>query len=230
VATERVGPVIVLVPSTLLGPAVWEPVATVLRQRGHEVIVPSLREAVRTPADVLDQLRGTVPADVPVVLVPHSNAGLYVAALATDRTVTAIVFVDARLPSDEPATATAPPDFRAHLATLVEPDGRLPGWTEWWPEDEVAELFPDPSTRARVEAEQPRLPLAYFDDTVPSPPGWETLPAAYLAFSDAYAPERAEAERRGWPARSLEGGHLHMLVDPEAVAGELAALLDRLER
>ena len=47
---------------------------------------------------------------------------------------------------------------------------------------------------------------------MPTPPGWERLPAAYLAFGDTYADERAEAVRRGWPVETLPGLHLHQLV------------------
>jgi hypothetical protein len=60
---------------------------------------------------------------------------------------------------------------------------------------------------------------------VPSPPGWETLPTAYLAFGDTYAEERSTAERRHWPVRTLPGEHLHLLVDPEAVTDALLELI-----
>jgi hypothetical protein len=117
--------------------------------------------------------------------------------------------------------------LRDHLAGLADADGVLPPWTRWWPEPDVAALFPDPVTRHDVGAEQPRLPLAYFDAEVPTPPGWERLPAAYLAFGDGYADERAEAVRRGWPVSTLPGGHLHMLVDPSGVADALTDLVER---
>ncbi|MGY2873257.1 hypothetical protein ACVW00_000447 [Marmoricola sp. URHA0025 HA25] len=228
-ATEPSRPLVALLPSALLGPAVWEPVAAALRRRGHDVVVPPAHEAVTGPDDVLDHLRRAIPAGRPVVLVPHSNAGPYVAQLAAERPVVAIVFVDAGLPSDESSTPTAPPEFRGFLDGHVEADGRLPVWTRWWAEDEVADLFPDGDTRTRVEAQQPRLPLRYFDVAIPSPPGWEALPAAYVAFGETYGRERAEAERRGWPVRTLDGGHLHMLIDAEGVAETLAGLLDRLD-
>lgn len=219
---------LVLVPSPLLGPAVWTGVARTLRRRGRDVVVPPAYGDLAGPDDVVDHLRRSVPADVPVVLVPHSNSGLYAAALAAERDVAAVVFVDAGLPSDEPATRTAPARFREFLASLAEPDGLLPVWTRWWPEDEVVALFPDPATRAEVEAEQHRVPLAYFDAAVPSPRGWADLPAAYLAFGHAYDAELAEAQRRGWPVRRLDGGHLHVLVDPAGVADALLGLLDEL--
>jgi hypothetical protein len=165
---------------------------------------------------------------LPLVLVPHSNAGLYAAALAAARDVLGLVFVDAGLPADAPTTPTAPPRFREFLATLAGDDGLLPVWTRWWPPEEVEGLFPDVGSRVAVEAEQARLPLGYFDGEVPSPPGWEHLPAAYLAFGDTYDEERAAAGRRGWPTERLSGGHLHQLVDPPAVTAALEGLLGQL--
>jgi pimeloyl-ACP methyl ester carboxylesterase len=213
-----------LLASPLLGPATWTPVAELLRGRGHDVTVPALREPGGTPADVLAAFLAATP-DEPSVLVPHSNAGLYAAALAAERRLDGIVFVDAGLPADGPTTPTAPPAFRDFLGGLADVDGLLPPWTGWWADEDVDGLFPSATSRAAVEAEQPRLPLAYFDAELPSPPGWQALPTAYLAFgADAYAAELAVARSRGWPVEVLDGQHLHMLVDPGAVAGAVLAL------
>jgi hypothetical protein len=77
-----------------------------------------------------------------------------------------------------------------------------------------------------VVAEEARLPLDYFRGMMPVPRGWdEGLPAAYLAFGETYAAERADAAKRGWPTRTLAGLHLHMLVDPAEVASALLELL-----
>ena len=218
---------LVLLPSPLLGPAVWAPVADRLAARAWSVSVARLDGPVRSPDDVLRGFGAELP-DRDAVLVAHSNAGLYVAALATVRTVTGVVFVDAGLPSKYPVTPTAPPAFRERLGGLADEDGLLPPWTRWWPAAEVAALFPDPVTRVGVEDEQRRLPLSYFDAEVPSPSGWQSVPSAYLAFGDTYAEERAEATRRGWPVQTLEGEHLHMLMDPDQVADALRLLLVRL--
>ncbi|NUR07820.1 MAG: hypothetical protein HOQ45_12540, partial [Nocardioidaceae bacterium] len=100
----------------------------------------------------------------------------------------------------------------------ADADGLLPPWTEWWPSEDTAVLLPDGTVRAAVEREQRRLPLAYFEAAVPSPPGWRDLPAAYLAFGEAYAEETARARASGWRVEVLPGEHLHLVVDPEAVA------------
>ena len=223
-------PTLVLLGSPFLGAAPWEPVADLLRAAGRRVVVPLPGAGVRTPADVLDGWRPALPGDLgPVVLVPHSNAGLYVAALAADPAVADVVrlvFVDAALPSPDPLTATAPAGLRDQVTALADGEGLLPPWARWWPTADAAELFPDEPTRARVEAEQPRLPAGYLAAQVPTPSGWEKLPAAYLGFGDTYADEQAEARRRGWPVETLPGRHLHQLVDPEAVAAAVARLTD----
>jgi hypothetical protein len=216
---------LVLLASPLLGPAVWGPVADLLESRGYDVTVPAGPPTVTMPEDVLRGWLDQIPVGADTVLVPHSNAGLYVAALADARPVRGIVFVDAGLPSSRPVTPLAPAGFRSMLGDLAGEDGLLPPWTRWWPAAETAGLFPDPATRAAVEREQRRLPLSYFHAEVPSPPGWAALPASYLAFGDTYSDERASAERSGWPVETLSGEHLHMLVDPVTVADALVRLM-----
>jgi hypothetical protein len=216
---------LVLLGSPLLGPAVWAPVAAELARRGRRVLVPTQPpEAPRDPDDVLRAIVAALPEDGDVVLVPHSNAGLFVPALSTRRRLTGYVFVDAGLPEPSGTVPLAPPGFLEYLAGRADADGVLPLWTNWWGED-VGVLFPDAGTRERVEREQRRLPLSYFQRSLPVPAGWDDRPGAYLAFGDTYAAERAEAARRGWPARTLAGEHLHMLIEPERVTGEILALL-----
>ena len=50
-----------------------------------------------------------------------------------------------------------------------------------------------------------------------------------MAFGETYAVQRDEAARRRWPVATLQGTHLHLLTDPDEVATELLALIDRLE-
>lgn len=218
---------LVLLPSPLLGPAVWRPAATVLERRGWAVTVPDPPE-VRTPDGVLDGFVAGMPDEPDLVLVPHSNAGLYVAPLADRRPIAATVFVDAGIPSDEGASPLAPADLLEHLESLADADGVLPPWTEWWEDHDVAVLFPGQATRRVVTAEQPRLPLACLRGSLPSPPRWRDSPAGYLAFGDAYASERRRASGAGWPVRTLPGEHLHMLVDPDGVAAAVTELLEQL--
>ena len=217
-------PPLVLLPSPLLGPAVWAPVAQVLRAGGWSAALPEpLTAAPHDPEDVLRSWSNLLQDGV--VLVVHSNAGLFVPALCDRHDVRGAVFVDAGLPGSEVGSMPlAPRVFLDFLRGLADDDGRLPPWTQWWPETDA--LFPDEATRRAVTAEQQRLPMAYFDAQVEVPAGWDDgLGAGYLAFGDTYAEERAAAERRGWPVRLMDGRHLHMLVDPSGVAEEIVALL-----
>ena len=203
----------VLLYSPLVGPTTWRPVAERLRAAGHEAAVADPR---------------TVEADGPVVLVPHSNAGLYAPGLSDRLEVTATIYVDAALAGDGPDIALAPPAFVDHLRTLTDPDGVLPPWSQWWPQESLVGLFPDDATRATVEREQPRLPLAYFTRRIPVPAGWTTTPSAYLAFGDTYADELARARGYGWPVEVMAGRHLHQLHDPDGVTSAVLDLESRI--
>ena len=197
--------------------------ARVLERLGRQVRCASLREVARAPAPYWPAgVAAIVEAagDEPVVLALHSNSGLYAPAVvdALGDQVRGVVFVDAALPG---SGAYAQRDF---LAGLAGPDGLLPPWTEWWDEVDVAALFPDSEMRAQVEAEQARLPLAYYDTLPPAHDGWDRMPCAYVWFGDPYDQAAARARTQGWPIRHVPGRHLHMLVDPDAVAAALVEL------
>ena len=208
-----------LIHSPFVGPATWRSTAHALERRGRRVHVPSMlavatSQAPFWPAGVA-AITGSVAADEVVVLVPHSNAGLYIPAVldALGDRVRGSVFVDAALPGTGHLTT---PDFLAGLATV---DGLLPPWTSWWGEDDVAPLFPDPDVRAMVEAEQPRMPLSYYKNPPPAPVGWSAeTRCGYIWFGEPYDGEASRAAELGWPTRRVPGTHLHMLADPDGVA------------
>jgi pimeloyl-ACP methyl ester carboxylesterase len=227
---------LVLVHSPSVGPRTWEPVARRLTELGWEAAVPSLLgvgqqgppfwsrvvDAVRAGLDTCGQKQG-------VVLVAHSNAGLFipVIAAALPGQVLGCIFVDAALPPPSGTAAVAPPELRALLRGKAS-SGLLPRWTDWWDEEEVAPLFPDPQTRKAVTEEQPRLPLSYYEASVPVPAGWDVRPCAYLLFGPPYDEVATEAHGRGWIVERLPGRHLHQLVDPDGVARSLLAIADQL--
>lgn len=223
----------VLVHSPSVGPATWAPVAERLAAAGTAVVVPSLSGVAEAAppvwarvAEVVAGQLARLPEGLPVVLIAHSNAGLFlpVIAQASPRPVAGFVFVDAALPVRDGVTPVAPPRFLELLRGKAV-DGRLPPWTAWWDEADVAPLFPDGRTRAVIEAEQPRLPLAYYEQHIPAPAGWDGRPCGYLLFDeDAYGEEAAEAAGRGWTVDRLTGLHLHQLVDPDGVTERLTAM------
>lgn len=212
-----------LVPSPLLGPATWEPTARWLREQGHVAVVAEPGASWATPDDVLEAIAGSAEGLEAVVLVPHSNAGLFVPRFGELIDIRSTVFVDAALAGLEPETPLAPTGMIDRLRELAGDDGLLPPWTQWWAEEDLVGLFPDDTARTAVEAEQRRLPLSYFTADLPVPAGWERRPSGYLAFGETYAVERARAAGFGWPVRTLVGQHLHQLHEPAAVG---RAILD----
>jgi hypothetical protein len=222
-------PVFVLLHSPAVGPATWLPVAEQLISAGYQARVPSFLRAVEGAPpfwpDIVAAARedlSHVPVDAPVVLVAHSNAGLFL-PLIVDRTphvVTAPIFVDAALPALGGATPAAPAEFLDFLRPMAV-DGRLPRWTDWWDEADLVPLFPDARTRRIVTDEQPNLPMSYFEARIPVPDGWDDHRCAYLLFSPAYDALAAEARQRGYSVAHLSGGHLHQLVDPAGTARQL---------
>lgn len=219
---------VALLASPLLGPAVWRPTAAVLTALGWDVlVVPGSDRPPRSPAEVRDHLLSHLPADCALGVVAHSNAGLYVPVLATERHVVATVFADAALPPGEGVAPMAPVAMQSFLKDRADADGVLPPWTQWWDEEQLAPLFPSVGVHLAVEREQHRLPLEYFTATIDVPAGWTARPAAYLAFGDTYRQEQEQADRWGWPVRSLSGGHLLPLTDPAVVATAVDQLLRR---
>jgi len=226
------GPAVVLVHSPLVGPATWEPAAERMRATGTTVAVPSLRGLEYAPRPywrwVAARVRDALPPRVEsVVLVGHIGVGplLPVIAAASTATTVAYVFVDAAVPPLAGPAQLIPPEFRPALEALAT-NGRLPMWSQWWGDDVLQRLIPDPEQRGRVEAELPSIPLAYFDDEPVVPDGWAgRAHCGYLQFSPAYDAEAEKARARGWPVDVLEGEHLHMLVEPDRVARRIIELL-----
>jgi pimeloyl-ACP methyl ester carboxylesterase len=162
----------------------------------------------------------------PIILVGHSGGGLLlpVIASAVAAPVSALIFVDSGLPARTGETPLAPPPLLDDLRALAV-DGMLPPWSTWWGEEAMRDLVPDEALRASLEREMPSLPLAFFEQSIPSPPGWDRIQCAYLLLSDAYREAAAEARERGWRVEEITGAqHLHIAVDPEAVGDALIKL------
>jgi hypothetical protein len=226
----------VLIHSPSVGPRTWQPVAHRLAELGWEATVPSLLHVADEGPPywprVVDAVRaglGTAGQGQGVVLVAHSNAGLFIPVIvaALPGQVLGCIFVDAALPPSSGTAAVAPPELLVPLRDKAS-GGLLPRWTDWWDEEEVAPLFPDQQTRQVVTGEQPRLPLSYYEASVPVPPGWDARPCAYLLFGPPYGELAAEARGRGWIVEHVPGRHLHQLVDPDGVARSLLAIADQM--
>lgn len=226
--------VFVLVHSPLVGPFTWSLVAEELRQREIEVVIPVLTDVEgssvpywRQHAGAVAQALESVPADRPLILAGHSAAGpiLPVIARGTGRRIGAYLFADAGLPQggmswldtlrvDAPDVAE---QLRQHLAS----GGRWPDWSD----DELRDVIPDDLLRRAMLVELHPRPLRFFEEPIPVFDGWPDAPCAYLLFSPPYRAAASQSERAGWPCRSFDAGHFHMLVDPVAVAEALVDLV-----
>ncbi|MEW9548898.1 alpha/beta hydrolase [Nonomuraea sp. NPDC050783] len=219
----------VLVHSPSVGPSTWAPVAEALERRGHAAVVPDLTGVTAGGPPywprIVAAVRDAAPA-TPVVLVGHSNAGFFLPLVkeGLGERVVACVFADAHIPPPDGLVKVAEEGFLPFLRDLAGPDGVLPRWTDWWDEEDVVAMLPDPAARVRVTAEQPRLPLGYYTQAVPVPAGWDEVRCSCLWFGPPYDKVAEEAARRGWPVTRLPGLHLHQLVDPEGVTEALLKL------
>lgn len=106
-----------------------------LRAEGHDSVVPSLLDVARADSPFWPHVVEDVNAamndldpDRPVLLVVHSNAGLFVPLLITHavRPVRGCVFIDAALLVASGATPVAPPELLDMLRAKTDEDGLLP--------------------------------------------------------------------------------------------------------
>ena len=155
---------------------------------------------------------------------PHWRR-LATAMLATAKA--SLVFMDTSLPPDSGTYPLAPPRVRTHLDGLADDEGLLLPWTRWWPRDAYDDVIPADQFDD-VDRDCPRVPLAYFDTHLTAPDGWTSSRNAYLAFGGTYADELARARDHRWPHATLDGGHLQFLVEPDAVADAILALVAEL--
>jgi len=212
--------VFVLVHSLLTGPGVWSRVAEERKRRGNEAVAPSLLGPGGAPRDwreACDAATAAVEASSdPVILVGHSGGGLLlpVVADAVGSHVSGLVFVDSAVPASAGETPLVPAPLLDDLRALAV-DGTLPPWSTWFGEDAMRRLVPDDGLRAMLEREMPSIPIAYLEQSIPSPPGWDRVPCAYLRLSDAYREAGNEAKARGWRVDEISGAeHLHIAVAP----------------
>jgi hypothetical protein len=218
----------VLVASPLVGPAGWKWLAAALTARGHAVVVPELAPPDTPPpawAAHVDRLGARLRGVSRPVLVGHSAAGRLIPLVAERVEGARCLYVDAQLP----VGLVAPSDddwFLAHVRSLAG-DGRLPPWSEWWGGDVWKTLVPDTARRDALAAALPRIALAAVEE-IPPPPG-KLPPGAYLRLSAVYDAEVGVAAGLGWPVRSIDGGHLHFVVDEDAVADAIEELADQLD-
>jgi hypothetical protein len=224
-----------LVHSPLTGPFVWQPAAQELARRGIEAVVPEVADHPSATGPFWDQesraaARSLRRVTGSVVLVAHSGAGPLLPVIGERAAcdVNGYLFVDAGLPQDGTSRLD---DMRSEGAAWAEElerhlrsGGRFPEWTE----DDLREILPLEGLRRGLLDELRPRPLEFFTEPIPVPASWPDAPCGYLRLSAVYEGARRRASDEGWPARSLEQGHFHMLVDPPGVVDEMVALLEAM--
>jgi len=221
---------VLLVHSPLVGPASWDAVAVELAGRGCEVSLPDLTGTLTAgPPYVTRQAEAIARAASgrPAVLIGHSGAGpLLALAGALTGQAQGYVFVDAGLPiPGQSWMDTVPAELAAQVREMADTEGWLPPWSQWWGDEALAELLPDPGMRRAFAAGCPRLPLAMFGEVHPPVPLRPDAPAAYLQLSEAYEDQAARARELGWPVARRMTHHLALLTEPGIVAAALYELL-----
>lgn len=222
--------VFLLIHSPLVGPTTWAPVAQLLKGAGYEVVVPRLESPPGIPehywerhASVVAESIAAVPPDRQIILVGHSGAGPLLPALrdAMHRKVAGYIFFDAGLPKNGASRLDqfdTPAEVKEFRDSAV--DGVLPKWTE----ADLHDAITDDTLRKAFVAELPALPLKVYEEPLPVFKGWPDAPCAYVRTSATYDRFLETARRKGWPVRSLDGGHFYMLNEPAKAAAILREL------
>jgi pimeloyl-ACP methyl ester carboxylesterase len=225
---------LLLVHSPLVGCGTWQPIADDLAGDGYAVTVPDLAGTVAAgPPYHLRQARviaDSAAGQCSAILIGHSRAGPLLATAGTmlGEGVLGYVFVDARLPAPGRSwMETVSPDLAARLRDMADPQGWLPPWSQWWGEEELAALLPDPAVRQHFATECPRLPMAMFGEIYPPAPGWPNAPGGYLQLSEAYEDDAARARELGWRVRQQLSHHLALLTEPGQVARKVRKLISQ---
>lgn len=223
-----------LVPTYLLGPAVWSGVADVLQGLSQHPVVPDPKRTCTTEADHLGPWLASVldamPADKerPVVAAGFGAAcprmPLLADALIRDGyDVEALVLVNGRFPADGLTPREADPTMTQMLDGMERPDGYLPPWNRWWG-SLVESMLPDSQLRETVLAEAKPVPRSLFDQPIPAPELPGSVGLAYLATGDNYAHCAQQARDEGWVVNRVDGEHLQVAVDPVLVGCMMMSL------
>jgi pimeloyl-ACP methyl ester carboxylesterase len=219
----------------------WTGVIERLQKNGVQVtaVVNPLRGISIDSAYVASVL-GQIPG--PVLVVAHSYGGAVVSNAATNaKNVVGLVFVAAFAPDDgerlgEVAAGSKDSVLNSALVPLQYPTGDGSGTaTEFAIDpakirDAFAADLPAEQTAVMAATQRPVSELAFSEQS--GPPAWKTLPSwAVVATGDKAVgtdAARSMAQRAGADITELEGSHVIMISQPQAVTDVIMAALEEV--
>ncbi|WP_164478266.1 alpha/beta fold hydrolase [Mycolicibacterium stellerae] len=213
----------------------WDRVTPLLKQAGHDVIVPRLPSDdgsadFDTYADVACTSLRECSDDV--VVVAHSLAGATGALIPSRRPIRHLVYLCASIPDGGVALAAqmgimASEFGEGWLAALTEPDDQLR--TQWADFDFVRRVFYGDCDEATQAAAIEHLrPQSAYPFAVPCPlTAHPSVSCTYVVCSEdrVVSPEWSRGKARDIGANLVElpGSHSPFLSRPQVVAGVLLA-------
>ena len=230
-------PTVVLVHGAFADASGWNGVIPLLQAKGLTVIAPPnpLRgiaiDSAYTAA-VFDQIEG------PVLAVGHSYGGAVISNAATDsKNVVGLVYVAAFATDEGELLGAVAPESKdsvlnSALVTRQYPDNGGTKTESYIDPAKVREAFAGDLSDEQVAligvTQRPISELAFSEPS--GPPAWKHLPAwAIVATGDkAIGADlvRSMAERAGTTITDLEGSHVIMISQPEAVAEVIMAAVN----
>ena len=229
-STDDAQPTVVLVHGAFADASSWNGVIERLQAQGLEVTAPAIPlrgisiDSAYT-ASVLEQIPG------PVFLVGHSYGGAVITnAAAKAGNVIGLVFVAAFAPDEGERLGEVTPESRDSVLNSALAPHHYPGPNGGEPavefgidpakfHDAFAADLPAEQTDVMAATQRPIAELAFSEPTGPA--AWKQLPSwAVVATGDKAAGAdlvRSMAERAGATITEVEGSHVIMISQPQAV-------------
>jgi pimeloyl-ACP methyl ester carboxylesterase len=224
-------PTVVLVHGAFADSSSWNAVIELLQAKGVRVTAAAnpLR-GISIDSDYVAGVLDETPG--PVVAVGHSYGGAVITnAAKRAKNVVGLVYVAAFAPEEGQKLADATADSKDSVLNTAlvplhypSPNGGEPGVEfaidpEKFHDAFAADLPPD-QTAVMAATQRPVAELAFSEET--GPPAWKDLPSwTVLATGDKAAGTdliRSMAERAGATITEVEGSHVIMISQPQAVA------------
>ena len=227
-------PTIVLVHGAFADGSSWNGVIERLRQQGYTAVAPAnpLR-GVAVDSAYIASLVSQI--DGPVLLAGHSYGGAVISNAATGAAnVVGLVFVAAFAPDEGERLGEVASESKDSILNTAQVQYSYPTGTDGATAVEfginpalLREVFAadlPPETTALMAATQRPVAAAAFSD-VSGPPAWRKLPSwAVVATGDKAAGSdivRSMAQRAGADIVEVEGSHVIMISQPQAVTDHI---------